>query len=251
MIKKTAELLVRRTEGASAVLLLCSVFIFSIIECRAQDISVPLGFISYSKYKGFNEFKKNKELAALKEAGALPVMIPQDDDIFLPENEQEIKKYKRIWIPGYAYVFPEKTYDGMKKYVEGGGLLITCDSLILAGTDSDPKPKFKENPVVGASGQGGASYDKIMITVQCPLTEGFVLNQWVDIKAAGRQVSRTSSAVTVAVAHGTSKLFPSFETPFLMYNQLGSGACIYLVGAENGKLIKNILSESTLRWLCM
>ena len=225
--------------------------------------TIELGFVAYAKSpKYYAKSKETRELAALRAAGADPVILPEDIDIFLPENDQKAAKCKRIWIPRYAYSFSQKARDGMKKYVADGGLLITGDSMVIVapapGDKPAPKEIVKTNPIVGVSGMGGATYDKMTVSLETPLTEGFPLNQWLDFKYKlnGRYIAAGGgAAITVALAHGSNRLNASYEQPFLLYRQFGKGACVYLVcGAENEpsalKIMKNILSATTLRWLC-
>jgi len=181
------------------------------------------------------------------------------EDIFLPENRGKRDSYKRILIPRIAIWFTPKIYEGMTEYVKDGGLLIT--NAAMSGRINEDKQGAKShfgkagNPLVGVRGHSAVQMTKIMVKVNCPLTEGLSFDNWIDLetKPYGRRTTnRNATALIVSDSLYKGKLF---NQPFLTYKHLGKGACIYIVPAISTKskyislIFKNVLSSKTLEWL--
>jgi len=253
--------------GLTALVLLFLLFGWSSLvaaESRTKELGVVEG--KKSQYSRYRAGKWNKVKKWLKTVAVSYEIIPEDIEIFKPENSEKLHSYKRILIPYYLVISSKNTYAAMKKYVEQGGLLIVRDSLICIGVNNEKKQyttynkKAGGNPVVGIYGQGGADIPKFKLTRETPLTTGFELNTWYEVDAVGRKIASAKrgprAATVVAVSEVVVKGKKESDLqPFLTYNGLGKGVCIYLIGRNYknkniNKLLKNILSEKTLSYFC-
>jgi len=183
-------------------------------------------------------------------------------DIFLPENKTERDRYKRIVISTSAIWFTPEMYEGMDDYVKSGGLLITNSSLIGIDINRNYKldegDKYEANEIVGVYGHASAQMSKIFVEIECPLTKGIPVGEWISLEAkvAGR-VTINKSATVLITSDRIYKEETSGNQPFLTYKHSGKGACIYIVPVlldlEKNKylltILKNALSKETLEWL--
>ncbi|MDD2708207.1 MAG: hypothetical protein PHV34_09380 [Verrucomicrobiae bacterium] len=187
--------------------------------------------------------------------------------IFTPEKAKDRAQFKRLILPAGADWFSLALYQGMHEYVLNGGLLITNSSLALAdenenqiidkedGTTPFPREKF-----IGAWGGAWCSMGEVKVAQECPLSQGLPVGQWIRLAAplAGRCTSLVTAEAAL-ISNQIRKDHKPAEQPFLMYRQVGKGACIYLAGEITSKhindptiaqILKNIFSSETLEWLC-
>jgi hypothetical protein len=262
-----------RLAGLTALCIFLSVPITKAPATAAEGKhSKELGFVDY--YAGYaDKSKKGKRMHAdiyegIKEGLNMPAEMVTPN-IFLPANKEACNAYKRIYIPCATDYFTIKMYESMVEYVKEGGLLITNSSLTLLDAnenytvDSEDKATtWPRDNIVGIGGSAGALFDKVCVTNACPLTEGLTTGEWLSInKVGGRRTVKTKAEV-VMVSNAMQGEAALADQPFLSYRQLGEGCCIYLVGQLDGsmknakddnvflKIIKNIFSTKTLKWLC-
>jgi len=237
-------------------------FLLTVLSMSIQ--SAEVGFIKYETYPDYYQKARfNQAVKALTDAGFNPVIIPEDTDIFLPRNAEKIKQYKRIWIPSYAHAFTPAMYQGMEQYVRGGGLLISCS--LLQSIDANADYKFEArtdasysyrnvNPLTGSQSHWAQPYSALKITVPSPLTTGIELPEYREMPdlPVGR-VARKVTTMQVMIAGRTVAKDGPAEGYLLACNSLGKGAVILYSGSAGGlsnQIVKNILSQDTLEWLC-
>ena len=269
MLANTLEFHVRKRTFLFILCLTVSCCHSLFASSRTKELGVVAG--TKSKYSNYRASKQNKVEQELKTIAIDYEIIPEDIDIFTPENSAKLHTYKRILIPYYLVILSKSTYAAMKTYVEQGGLLVVRDSLICIEVEEENRGSLSENyttysknnggnPLVGIYGHAGAAMPRFKITRENPLTTGFKAREWHDIDAVGRYIfsgkrySQEATAVAVSEVVVKDKKQPKSQ-PFLTYNGLGNGVCIYLVGRNYknkhiNKLLNNILSEKTLDFFC-
>ncbi len=242
--------------------------ISSAIAVAAEDRSKELGIIDYfAKYEHHDQRRHKiydkmikKLFADIAKLGVKPEWA--DVDIFLSGKAKERNQYKRIMIPYWGDWFTKEMYEGMLDYVKSGGLLITQSGLSLEDKNSDYQCgdigviKLARNSFLGVRGSGGARKTEIKAIMVNPLTKDLKQNTWLDIgkKVYGRANRNISANVAVIAKQEFRKKV--VEGPFLTWKQAGKGACIYfscVYWPDNppiNQLMKNVLSEETLKWLC-
>lgn len=249
----------------SVILLLT---LFAGLNASARD--KELGIVNYfSKYELDDPKKEETSAKELKiffsEIEKLETVKPEwvDVDIFLPHNRVQADNFKRIIIPRSANWFTMEMYEGMLQYVKSGGLLITQSALLLLDKNADYKggdpdtTMFARKSFMGVSSSGSSQMREMKVLQENALTKGFAMNEWVKFNDTlyGR-ISKNQSAQEVIIAKQKWKDGEG-EGTFLAYKSTGQGACIYLDGSFIPKepvivrLMKNILSEETLKWLCV
>ena len=105
---------------------------------------------------------------------------------------------------------------------------------------------------------GGTALPEIKVVEENPLTQGLAQGKRIPIaKVSGRRTTNLSAKVAVTSKQKTRKGKPR-QGPFLTYKSVGKGACVYLTGhfstpAEKtmATLVRNALSDETLKWLCV
>lgn len=250
--------------GVMFLVLITGLLGISFAEARDKEV----GVVKYEKYD-YGKGPEYKEWAysnftqplfeKIKELGFSPEWVSVD--IFLPENKEERDTYKRIVISSVAYMFTPEMYEGMKDYIQKGGLLITNSSLIHSDSNRNYKidsgDETKDSGVIGVWGWANTKMTKIKIVQSSPLTEGIESNKWLNFEAkvSGRMTKYGSASVLVV-----SDVIYEKESPFLTYNkpQQSEGACIYIVshlGSDAladkylSRIFKNALSEKVYKWL--
>lgn len=223
-----------------------------------------LGLVAYKKPPAYNHPRNEKgTLDYLKAFCPSVEIIPEDTDIFLPENRAKLAAYKRVWIPDYAAMFTKPMIEGMTYYVENGGLLISCETMPLIDVDGDNAyqpttdkqfSRHNTHPALGISGvRRAVNYRAIKLVKPTPFTEGLGENQWLPISGSGRWVTNAPNVDVLVIAQGQWKKSPEFEQPFLTCKRRGKGAAIYLAAVNDNETIKKIvagaLSEKTRNWL--
>ncbi len=188
-----------------------------------------------------------------------------DADIFLPPQRVERNRFRRIFIPPGADWFNRKMYEGMNEYVRDGGLLVTGSGLLLLDANSNYRPddgsaitELARETFLGVRAHASATMHRIKVVQSCPLTAGLAPSTWIELGTtfSGRETTSRSAEVII-ISDRSKKDEVEGEQPFLTYKHSGRGACIYLVGI-GGKttdktfvqLLSNILSRTTLDWLC-
>jgi hypothetical protein len=225
---------------------------------------VALGLIAYNKFPEFNKGPRQaKQLEqALRWYAPALAIVPQDADIFLPENSALIKKYRRLWIPRQAVVFSAKMRLGMEKYMEDGGLLITESAFHLVDVNGDyrydredeaQKRKFPPAPT-GLSGWGSFKLDRIKVVLACPLTAGLPPDEWLPLAPVPADLRMNISGKTVLVGTGRNKDLEVNPAPVLNYKIVGRGACVFFAAGISQeepirKILGNLLSEEVRQWL--
>ena len=236
----------------------------------AADRAKELGVVNYyAKYdawhpgrtKGYDKAVK-AYFENLKALGFKPEWV--DVDIFLKKGKAERDACKRIVIPQLCDVFTREMYEGMDDYVRGGGLLFTQVSCVIEDTDKsyshnkgDKVIDYTPKGFLGVRGTGGCAMNEIKVLVESPLTEGLKVGEWIKLPKTtyGRRTSpRGAEVLIVAKQENRGK---TLEGPFLTVKKSGKGACVYLVGYFSSmkqptmaRLVKNALSEKTLKALC-
>ncbi|MDD3926053.1 MAG: hypothetical protein PHT33_05290, partial [bacterium] len=114
-----------------------------------------IGVITYREYKTkwsdgrFHDAVDLRLLNFTKELGLSSEEISVN--LFLQDGAPKINEYKRILIAARAHSFSLEMYQGMKEYVEEGGLLITNSSLLFVDINNDYK--FDDQDLVRKEGQ--------------------------------------------------------------------------------------------------
>ncbi len=233
------------------------------LSAREFDVGILLdtrdpAYAEKKSYQKLADEYKNKLTAMklkIKEVNA---------DIFLPANQAEAAKYKRIFIPFWHMVFPLQAYDGMNEYVRGGGLILT-DS-ILSGIDTDgdfkmdyttslkKKQKKPDHPRQGFHAPTGVvahstvEVKNITSLAQCPVTLGLTSGETTPMNFKMRQVTNHRATVVVT-GDGVRKDQEFKAMPVVTFLHEGKGAFLYIpVNVE--LFFKNAFSEETLDWLC-
>lgn len=221
---------------------------------------IELGVITGFKYpQCYNKTREKHLLKYLKTVAPDFKIISEDVDIFLGENSEKIKNYKRIYIPGYVYIFSQKMYDGMSSYISKGGLIITGNILGIIDSNEDYKYKYDEdevvkndNPITGLSGRAFIHLESIKFVGETPMTVDIAKDK--DFPANGvADATHISSAVLVITGQGFYQKKTKRDAIVLSYKKNGKGACIYfprVTSPEIAQVEKNIFSESVLNWLC-
>lgn len=249
------------------IILMC-ILMGTILPLTATERKKELGLLNYfAKYEHPDKRREKlyskhlkKYFTQLEKLGHTPEWV--DVDVFLPSQKAERDTFKRIIISYHADWFTLEMYQGMLDYVQSGGLLITHAGLVLLDKNSEYQcsggtTSFCRESFVGVLALGGSQKPEIKALVDNPLTTGLELNKWISI---GDRVSgRTTKKLTANVAVSCKQIEKKGESegPFLSWKSTGKGACIYLVSIYWAEIepihimMKNILSEETLKWLCI
>jgi hypothetical protein len=247
----------------TVITVLSAIFLPSLTQAEEKTISKEeTAVVKYDKYEyGAKRQNHTKNLVTcVVESGFEPALI--DETIFLKENRGKCASYKRILVPAIAHMFSSEMYEGMTEYVQNGGLLIINTSPLFMGSYND---SFEKQPfgklgfeLVGVYGQSTGDITKMRILSLSPITEGLPANEWIALEpsAIGRLTKITGNATEVVTADVLQKGKPIGNRPLLTYKRTGKGVCIYFVPTinpvmdENLKaLLKNVLSDKTLKWL--
>lgn len=249
----------------SACLLLVVVF----NSVSGSERPKKLGLLNY--FAKYEHPDKRREKSYIKHLKKYHTQLEQlghiagwvDVDIFLSNRKAERDAYQRIIIPYHADWFTMEMYQGMLDYVRSGGLLITHSALLLVDEQFEYQcsgsktTDFSRKSFLGVKGTGGSRKTAIKVIVENPLTKGFELNNWINV--GNRIAGRTTFGLTANVAVLCKQIVKKkeIEGPFLSWKSTGKGACVYLVSVYYPKeesidlLMRNILSEETLKWLCV
>ena len=231
-----------------------------------------LGLIDYyARYYNFDRKGrpvKDRRLAVLadllRQAG-LPVTVI-DVDVLLDFRKSERNTYKRLLIPEFAFALTRDMHEGLADYVEHGGLLVVNNSYFQLDEEReywldarDKRTRIPERSFLGVFGHRSPVLNRIKLVQACPLTQNLPVGTWIDLRerAWARQTRNLAAEV---IGHGNLLLRgKDVTTALLTYKKSGAGAAIYLgpflrAGAlaepSLRKIVHNVFSDETLRWLC-
>ncbi|MHC4871758.1 MAG: hypothetical protein ACYTFY_07925 [Planctomycetota bacterium] len=240
-----------------------------ICTVRAEDRVCELGIVDYlSKYDYPDEARNRRSIKVInkfienieKVSGTVTEKV--DVDFFLEANREKLSRFKRIIIPPAASWFTAEMYQGMAAYVNGGGLLISFEALILLDKDSSYEAvggditKFPRDTFLGLRVADGGVLSKYKSAEENPLSAGISSVEWTAFEGVvyGRSTRKKSANVAISAEFASKK--KKYVCPMVTYKTSGKGSCVYLGFNFNPEvkvlsdILKNTLSEKTFNWLC-
>lgn len=176
----------------------------------------------------------------------------------------ELAQYRRLVIPAAPRNFSPAMLDGLARYVEEGGLVITESIMSGIDTDGDFKedfsltaplkkrkaghPRPKAVPPTGVTASGDAAVESVTAKMECPLSAGFPAEQAVPVSFHFRNVRRADGIVVFTAAVTLKNDRKNAAMPLVTVRNSGKGAYLFLP-FQMEKLVQNALSAQTLDWL--